>query len=91
MTKRVHIWISGIVQGVYFRHNTVSKAVEFGVRGWVKNERDGSVEIIGEGTEEQLEQLVAWCRKGPPGSRVEGVVVRWENYRSEFTTFEIEY
>jgi acylphosphatase len=91
MTKRVHIWVGGVVQGVFFRHNTVLKAVEFGVRGWVKNQRDGQVEIISEGTEEQLEQLVDWCGKGPAGARVERVEAKWKEYRGEFTTFEIKY
>lgn len=91
MMKRVHIWINGMVQGVFFRRSSVNKAIELGVQGWVRNLYDGRVEIVSEGTEEQLERLIDWCKKGPPGAYVEGVEVKWEVYSDEFKTFRIMY
>jgi acylphosphatase len=91
MMKRVHIWINGTVQGVFFRRSSVDKAVELGVQGWARNLYDGRVEIVSEGAEEQLEKLIDWCKKGPPGAYVEGVEVRWEVYSGEFKKFRIMY
>ena len=61
--KRLHIYVSGIVQGVFFRQSTLTKAKEFGIYGWVKNLRDGRVEIVCEGNEESLKKMVIWCKR----------------------------
>jgi len=88
---RAHVYISGIVQGVFFRHNTKRKADELGVRGWVRNLRDGRVEAVFEGPRSVVEKLVDWCSIGPPGAVVESVKTEWEEYRGEFRDFRIVY
>jgi acylphosphatase len=70
---KVHITITGLVQGVSFRYFTVLKAQELGVCGWVKNTQDGKVEIEAEGTKRSLEALVSWCKKGLPPAQVKKV------------------
>lgn len=77
--KRVHVFISGRVQGVFFRAFTKEKADELGLAGWVQNLPDGRVEAIFEGEPGQVERMVAWCRQGPPAGRVEQVEVRPES------------
>jgi len=88
---RAHLFISGWVQGVFFRANTRDKALRYGVKGWVRNLPDGRVEVICEGEREDIQRLIEWCKKGPPGARVEGVEVHWEEYKGEFETFSIKY
>ncbi len=88
---RAHIIVSGIVQGVFFRANTRSKAQMLGVTGWVRNRPDGTVELIAEGERERLKRLTDWCHKGPPCASVSKVDVRWEGYSGEFQKFEVRY
>lgn len=66
----MHIIVKGKVQGVFFRKNTYKKAVELGLTGWVKNLRDGSVEMEAEGPESQILEFANWCRKGPKNAEV---------------------
>ena len=87
---RVHLRIEGRVQGVYFRASAVEQASRLGITGWVKNCPDGSVEIVAEGSMHQLEDLIAWCRSGPDGARVERVTLGWEDFRGEFDRFFIK-
>jgi len=89
--KRAHVFISGWVQGVLFRSNTQELAQRLGVTGWVRNLRDGRVEVIFEGEEEAVERLVSWCHRGPPGALVEDVEVTYEDYTGEYETFGIRY
>ena len=91
MMKRLHIYVSGIVQGVFFRQSTLTKAKEFGIYGWVKNLRDGGVEIVCEGDEESLKKMAIWCKKGPDGAFVSGADVQWEDFKNEFKKFQINY
>lgn len=70
-----NILVTGKVQGVFYRASAQQAAEQLGVTGFVRNQPDGSVYIEAEGDEDQLEQLVAWCRKGPPAAKVEKVVV----------------
>ena len=84
---RAHLVIEGLVQGVYFRANTVEVARNHGVCGWVKNTPGGAVEAVLEGGEESVKMVVEWCRKGPPMARVEKVSIRWEKYKDEFDDF----
>jgi len=92
MTKaRLRIQVYGIVQGVFFRSSTEEKASSMALTGWVKNRRDGSVEILAEGEKKVLEALLAWCEKGPEGSRVEKVEHSWEDFKGEFSSFYITY
>jgi acylphosphatase len=86
---RAHAVISGRVQGVAFRIETLWAAERIGVRGWVRNRRDGTVEALFEGERARVEEMVAWCRRGPELARVEAVDLRWEDYRGEFTKFSI--
>ena len=71
--KRVHLIISGLVQGVYFRQSTRTTALACGVSGWVRNRNDGTVEIVAEGSSAALEDLVKWCAKGPDMAQVRSV------------------
>ena len=69
--KHVLINVQGKVQGVFFRASTKEKADELGIKGWVRNNHDGSVSISAEGETETLKRFVEWCRVGPPRARVE--------------------
>jgi acylphosphatase len=91
MKVRAHLYISGGVQGVFFRANTRNKARELGVRGWVKNLPDGKVEVVAEGEKEKVEELIEWCWKGPKFAEVENVQVEYGNYTGEFEGFEVRY
>ncbi len=88
---RARVIIHGIVQGVYFRASTREKAVQLGVGGWVKNLSDGSVEALFEGEKKKVEEIVAWCYKGPPGAKVTNVDLTWETYKGEFKHFDVRY
>jgi len=86
---RVHLVVSGRVQGVAFRASTVEAARRLGLRGWVRNLPDGRVEAEAEGDRPQLEALVAWCRRGPPAARVLDLAVTWGEPRGDLAGFEI--
>jgi acylphosphatase len=87
---RVHLKISGRVQGVYFRASTAEEARRLHLTGWVMNCPDSSVEVVAEGEREQLERLILWCGIGPPGARVQEVHTEWEAPRAEFQGFFIK-
>lgn len=87
---RIHLVISGLVQGVFFRANTVEEGIRLGLTGWVRNLPDGNVETVAEGSKEKLEQFSAWCRRGPAPSRVTNVEVSWEPATGEFKGFSIK-
>jgi acylphosphatase len=74
---RVRLVIRGRVQGVYYRASMVREAQALGLTGWVRNCADGSVEAVAEGPRDRLEQLIAWCWKGPPGARVFAIDPQW--------------
>ena len=86
---RAHIFVSGQVQGVFFRDNTKKKAKELEVTGWVRNRSDGQVEAIFEGEEEKVRELVDWTRQGPAWAKVDKLDISWEDYKGEFDNFEI--
>ncbi len=88
---RAHIFVQGMVQGVFFRVKTRQKAKVLGVSGWVKNLPDGRVEVVFEGEKEKVEQIIEWIKKGPLFSRVDDVKVDFEEYKGEFENFEIRY
>lgn len=83
--------IYGNVQGVFFRAQAVVRARELGLAGWAKNENDGIVQIVAEGSEKQLKNLIGWCYNGIKFAKVDRVDVRWEEMRGEFKSFEIKY
>ena len=89
--KRLHLIVSGKVQGVFFRHNARKKAIELGIRGWVKNTDAECVEIVAEGNEGRLDEFLEWCKKGPEKSEVEFIQIENEKYTEEFEKFEIKY
>jgi acylphosphatase len=91
MKVRAHVFISGRVQGVFFRSWTESEAVERNVKGWVRNLPDGRVEAVFEGEKDDVDELIRLCHKGPPGARVAKVEVKLENYSGEFKDFRIRY
>ena len=70
---RTHVWISGDVQGVFFRDSTRQKAKELDLTGWVTNRPDGRVEGVFEGPKDAVQKAVAWCANGPENARVENV------------------
>lgn len=80
---RCRLNVSGIVQGVFYRDSCRSAAVEFGVRGWVRNCDDGSVEVVAEGPRDAVGRLVEWCREGPPRAIVSDVVIIDEELAGE--------
>ena len=71
--KRIHLTISGRVQGVYFRQSTRLKAQQLGVSGWVRNRANGTVELVAEGPIESLDRLADWCKSGPEMACVERI------------------
>jgi len=86
---RIRLVIKGRVQGVYFRAATVSEANRLGVKGWVMNRSDGAVEVLAEGLPTSVNELIAWCRHGPPEARVSEVSQEYENAKPEFYDFRI--
>ena len=88
---RVRLMIEGRVQGVWFRDSTRRQAIGLGVCGWAKNRPDGAVEVLAEGPEERVKKLVTWCLKGPPAARVAQVRETQEEWKGEFTSFDIVF
>ncbi len=88
---RIHLFISGRVQGVFFRSNSCEKAVSLGLRGFVKNLDDGRVEIVAEGEKENIGELVEFCKKGSLIAKVGDLEIRYEKVKDEFKEFKIEY
>jgi acylphosphatase len=86
---RVHIFVSGRVQGVFFRQSTQLQAQSLSVYGWIRNLQDGQVDGVFEGEESAVKSLVDYCRHGPLAARVENVGVKPEKYKAEFSTFEV--
>jgi acylphosphatase len=89
--RRVHVLISGKVQGVFFRYHTYELAKKLGITGWVRNTSDGKVEAVFEGDGDKIEKILEFCRRGPSLARVEKVEVKEEKFKGEFKDFEIVY
>lgn len=87
--KRVHLIISGLVQGVFFRANTKQKADALKLFGWVKNIPTGKVEVYAIGNQKDLEAFVEWCHQGPSRARVAKVKVMWDEDLGNFSSFEV--
>lgn len=85
---RRRLIVRGLVQGVYFRRSCQEEADRLALAGWVRNRPDGSVEVVAEGDESALEELVSWCRHGPPHAEVSEVEEHVEAPRGEIG-FEI--
>jgi len=82
------IRVRGSVQGVWYRGSTVDEARRLGLGGTVRNLPDGSVEVVATGPRGDVEQLIAWCRRGPPAARVESVDVTWHEQPTAFASFQ---
>lgn len=91
MKTNVHVIITGRVQGVWFRANTKQKAEQLGVTGWVRNTRDGCVEAIFEGEENNVKEMIEWCHRGPPLAKIDKVEVKNQNPINGFDDFSIKY
>ena len=89
--KRVHLLISGRVQGVAFRYYTIEEADRLGVLGWVRNLPDGRVEVVAEGEPERIEAFARWCHRGPALARVDEVKMETPEATGEFRRFDIRY
>jgi acylphosphatase len=76
--KQVHVYISGSVQGVSFRYFVKINAQKFGITGWVRNTEDGGVEAVFKGSKENIEQMIALCKKGPMLAEVKHLGFDWE-------------
>lgn len=90
-TRRLRLLVSGRVQGVWFRGSTEEEASRLGVDGFVRNLTDGRVEVLVQGSSERVERLVAWCRRGPRGARVDGVEVTEETPSREEDGFRVRW
>ncbi|MCP9292111.1 acylphosphatase [Gracilimonas sediminicola] len=86
-----HIFLSGRVQGVGFRHFTKTKARSLGVKGWVRNLPDGRVEAVFEGDEKLVDQLIEKCKKGPRSAYVQSIDVEEEEEKDAFTEFKVRF
>ncbi|WP_137287355.1 acylphosphatase [Halorussus salinisoli] len=80
---RAHVFVSGKVQGVYYRANTRDTAREKGVDGWVRNLADGRVEAVFEGPEDAVESMVEWCHTGSPAADVDDVEIEYGDPEGE--------
>ena len=88
--KRLHLVIIGKVQGISFRDFVKRRAIELGIKGWVKNV-DDKLEIMAEGNEKRLDDFLELCKKGPSRADVEFVQIENEKYTGEFDKFEVRY
>ncbi len=88
--KRVHIIISGYVQGVCFRYFTKIKARNLGLKGFVRNIPNGDVEVVAEGNDKEIDELVEFCRKGPVLSCVANLKIEYEEFKGEFNDFTVK-
>ncbi len=88
---RLHVWVEGVVQGVFFRDSTRRMATGLGLDGWVKNLPDGRVEAVFQGERAVCEQALAQVRKGPEHARVDRVEEVWEESEEELRGFEFRF
>lgn len=87
--KRLRIRVFGDVQGVFYRHYAQEKANELDVKGWIRNDPDGSVFIVAEGEEKNVDQFLEWCKKGSPMASIDNVEYNTEEYVGDTENFEI--
>jgi acylphosphatase len=90
MPVALHVRVTGLVQGVFFRAWARDEAQALGVSGWIRNCSDGSVEALLEGEAEAIEELIALLREGPPGAQVEDVEIE-EADREGLSSFEVRH
>jgi acylphosphatase len=90
-TRRASLRIRGTVQGVSFRDSARQEALRLGLTGWVRNQKDGSVELVAEGPGPKLEELIRWCYRGPQLAHVTDVARTDAEATGEFKSFTVEY
>ena len=88
---RVHVFISGYVQGVMFRYATQREALKLNLSGWIKNISDGRIEAIFEGNEAKVQRMIDFCHKGPPSAKVTNVKIMYEDPLHRNKSFKILY
>ena len=88
-TERMEAIVHGLVQGVFYRHNTRLQAERIGLVGTVRNLPDGTVRVVAEGTRDQLERLLRWLHRGPESAAVDRVTVSWEEPNGQYHEFRI--
>ena len=86
---RVHVYVYGRVQGVFFRFFVKEKALQEGIKGWVRNRPDNSVEALFEGEKNKINKMIEWCKIGPPAASVREIDIKWEKYEGELKSFAI--
>lgn len=91
MDIRAHVFISGRVQGVFYRASTKNMAEQLGLKGWVRNTSDGLVEAVFEGEETAVKDMISWCHNGPRSAEVSDVTVDYTKFLGEFEEFCITY
>jgi len=91
MIKQVSLKIYGRVQMVLFRDSTRRKAKKLNLVGWVMNQKDGTVQVVAEGEEENLKQLIKWCYNGPMLAKIDKIDISWQEPIGQFNKFEIKY
>ena len=89
--ERAHIIVHGLVQGVFFRANTIKMAGELGLKGYAKNMPDGTVEIVAEGPKDNINKLIDYCKKSPGASEVSKIDVKFGKAKNEFGGFEVKH
>jgi acylphosphatase len=87
--ERAHVYVSGQVQGVFFRESARERAERLGLAGWVKNLPDGRVEALFEGEPEKVREMIRWCEEGPPHATVEEVDAEFEAREEDLRGFEV--
>ncbi|MFC1855067.1 acylphosphatase [Thermodesulfobacteriota bacterium] len=89
--KQARVKVTGRVQGVFFRANTLEMARSLGLSGWVKNNLDGSVSALFQGDDGLVERAILWCHDGPPSSHVTDVKVEYDEVTEELRSFSVTY
>ena len=88
---RAHVIVEGRVQGVCFRHYTQATAFRLGLKGWVRNRPDGTVEALFEGDKGKVNEMIQWCHRGPSAADVKNVHVTWEKVAGDYDDFSVTY
>jgi acylphosphatase len=88
-STRLHAIVSGRVQGVNFRYSTLQRAQALRLTGWVRNLPNGTVEVLAEGPQPMLAQLLDFLHRGPPYAHVQSVQAEWQPATHEFTHFDV--
>ena len=91
MADEARVLISGLVQGVGYRHSAYRKALELGLHGWVRNLSNGDVEAVLQGDRARIERMLEWCRRGPALARVDRVDTNWQTATTEYADFQISF